>query len=355
MRTVVTNHEVCHLWAHQAQSEAHSGNNNLWFRDRTLYSYSTPIANIVDSVAGAPVALISETTYSPTTAGHIGRVRRALGGEVMPSFTVLFIGVYGGRAPRMSDFAALHPSNLAALAENFATELDRLRRRRIRPGDWERERAAEAGLTLIGYARTFGLTVAVDETAVSEQVAAAYAAWEERHARLSTPQAQAKRDAANANRQAKRAADYRNVTGNYGEHYFSQCRDEFTAEDQAARAATLAVIQKDRIAAWRAGMNISPPREPIMLRVRGNDIETSWGARFPIEDGRRAFALISRIVGNPPSGRGEAWRPGLHAAKLGPYQIDSIEADGTVRAGCHTVRWPEIERMARELGLIVAE
>ena len=35
--------------------------------------------------------------------------------------------------------------------------------------------------------------------------------------------------------------------------------------------------------------------------------------------------------------------------RLGDYQLDWIEANGTVHAGCHIVAWDEIERIASEI------
>ena len=78
------------------------------------------------------------------------------------------------------------------------------------------------------------------------------------------------------------------------------------------------------------------------------EIETSWGARFPVEDATRAFRFIQII-----RKRGKCYTPnGETAPKLGYYKIDRIAADGTVRASCHTVAWSEIEGIASQLGLI---
>jgi hypothetical protein len=38
-----------------------------------------------------------------------------------------------------------------------------------------------------------------------------------------------------------------------------------------------------------------------------------------------------------------------HTIHLGHYVIDRIEPDGTVHAGCHVVRWEEIERISSQL------
>jgi len=38
-----------------------------------------------------------------------------------------------------------------------------------------------------------------------------------------------------------------------------------------------------------------------------------------------------------------------HTIHLGHYAIDRIEPDGTVHAGCHVVKWEEIERITPQL------
>lgn len=143
--------------------------------------------------------------------------------------------------------------------------------------------------------------------------------------------------------------------------FYPQCSPElFSDDDRATRAALLerieqerkaerARIDAERLAAWLRGESVSmPPRgDSVLLRIRGDEIETSWGARFPIEHGRKAFPLIARI-----RERGEEWKSNGHSIHLGHYAIDRVTADGTVYAGCHVVRWEQIERVARELGLL---
>ena len=38
-----------------------------------------------------------------------------------------------------------------------------------------------------------------------------------------------------------------------------------------------------------------------------------------------------------------------HQSRLGHYQIESIDPDGTVHAGCHIVTWKAIERIREQL------
>ena len=50
--------------------------------------------------------------------------------------------------------------------------------------------------------------------------------------------------------------------------------------------------------------------------------------------------------------RGEPYQHNGHAEHAGQFRIDRIDVDGTLHAGCHTIKFDELERMARTLGLV---
>jgi hypothetical protein len=81
-----------------------------------------------------------------------------------------------------------------------------------------------------------------------------------------------------------------------------------------------------------------------LLRVKGDDVETSRGAIFPVEHARRGLALVKATMA-----RGEEWKSNGHTCKLGYYQIDRISADGTVYAGCHVVPFSSIAAIEDKL------
>ena len=86
-----------------------------------------------------------------------------------------------------------------------------------------------------------------------------------------------------------------------------------------------------------------------MLRVVGDEIETSRGAKFPVEHAKRAYRLLAAIVT-----KGEGWQANGHTIPLGHFTVDRVKPDGTIIAGCHTVAWSEVEACAKVLGLTVA-
>lgn len=68
--------EVFHLWAHQAKPEAKSG--NVRFDGVDLYSYGAIIATMINGVV-----VLSDRSYSVTTARHQSKARQALTYEQM--------------------------------------------------------------------------------------------------------------------------------------------------------------------------------------------------------------------------------------------------------------------------------
>jgi hypothetical protein len=118
------------------------------------------------------------------------------------------------------------------------------------------------------------------------------------------------------------------------------------AKETRERAVRMLEEKADAIAAWRRGefTNNSFYDIPTMLRVVGDNVETSRGAVFPVEHARKGLALVRAVIA-----RGEEWKTNGHTCHLGHYQIDRITAKGTVHAGCHVVEFAEIERIAEQL------
>jgi hypothetical protein len=86
---------------------------------------------------------------------------------------------------------------------------------------------------------------------------------------------------------------------------------------------------------------------PVMLRIAGDELQTSRGARFPVSHAKRALAFVRKVRES-----GQAYVRNGHTIHLGPYALDRIEPDGTVKAGCHVVSWEEIQRLAPTLDSI---
>lgn len=80
--------------------------------------------------------------------------------------------------------------------------------------------------------------------------------------------------------------------------------------------------------------------------IVGGTLETSHGADVPLAHAVKAFRFVKLV-----RERGETWRKNGRTIRVGHYQIDAIDAGGFT-AGCHRINWAEIERLARELGVL---
>jgi len=117
------------------------------------------------------------------------------------------------------------------------------------------------------------------------------------------------------------------------------------AEQTKRERAEALVRQQELIVKWRAGQYFGCFYDvPAMLRIACDEVQTSRGARFPISHAKRGLAFVRRV-----RECGQAYVRNGHTIHLGPYAIDRIEPDGTVKAGCHVVSWEEIERLAPAL------
>lgn len=306
IRHVVPSSEVPHLWAHCAQSDARTSRGNLFFDGNVIFSYGRhfPIARHVANKSGKTAVLFTTATYSVTTAGHCSSVRSAIS-----HLTVFHV------PDVWADTREKHHTNLRDYAERISKTLLRTARAR-KNKEWDHKRALELRTEATAYAKFFGLKYAdvLPKVPALDSIA------------LQT---------------LKKIEDKR----------------------IAAERARVLKENADAIARWRNGEHVSLPHGlPDLLRIRSFpeaqyagesgdsvyvnvlEIETSRGARFPISHAKRGLALVRAV-----RERGETWHTNGHTCKLGHYQIDSILPDGTVKAGCHTVKWSEINRIAAEI------
>jgi hypothetical protein len=134
------------------------------------------------------------------------------------------------------------------------------------------------------------------------------------------------------------------------------------AKLDAERNAELQARYRDEFAAWERGdvRVFCPPGykrdadgSARLRLVRAEDgtetVETSLGAEVPADHARRAFALLVKLRADPLP------RSPIAAIHVGHFTIDSVAADGSIRAGCHFITWKHVDSLARKLGLIPAE
>lgn len=290
--TMPNHNEVAHAWAHKL-SKARKGF-NMYHSDGVIYSYGShfPIAAHVENGRGHQAVLFTTKSYSISTSKHKEYTRRACSHlNVLEVENVRPCGV------------ADHASNYEGLITEARGLLTKAKRARTN-GPWLVERAQEALTTANDYSAFYDLGL----PAVSlETVDATAAAIVER---VKAQEA----EAAIARIKAKRA--------------------------QALR-------DRERLCAWIAGADVSPPHTfRPMCRVKGDTVETTWGARVPL-----AAALdLWRQLKICKAQRLTLTNPGQH---VGDFGVDQIAPHG-LRVGCHFIPYRFAKLAAERAGLVDA-
>lgn len=295
----MANHrQVAHAWAHQT-GKARKGF-NMFYEGRTIYSYGYhfPIATLVEDATGRTVVLRNSAGYSVSTAKHKSYVWAAC--THLPSFEVPHLGVRDMLLPaRHRDNFEHHVKAARELVEKAA--------RARKHGDWHLEQACRHLATANAYSDAFALgfthvTLDTLGVAVAELEARLAAAREEREA-------------------ARR-------------------------EEMAARYAR----EEERRTAWLSGdangWHGTALDGTALLRVKGDNLETSQGVTVPLAHAVKAFRFVKLC-----REAGREWHRNGRVVRVGHYQIDHITAAGDFTAGCHRIAWAEVERVARAIGV----
>jgi hypothetical protein len=292
---MATTHQmVAHLWANKSRNSAKGF--NLYFDGDTIFSYGShfPIARHVTMPNGTAAVLFTTQSYSVSTSKHISYTRRALRGDVP---------VYYVKNPLSSDWRA-HFEGYRAYFESMLVSASRAR---------------------------INKTMYLENAQRTVDRANAFAKATKLRSRLkwsddwqTTLEAARKRDDAARRKQA-----------------------EIEAERRAAEDART----QERLDAWLSGADVNPPyRDQVYMRVVGDTLQTNKGARVPLADAMRIFRFAAHCRQHGIRLERPQMAPG--ESNVGAFNVDHINVDGTIRAGCHLIPWSESERLARTLNLI---
>ena len=277
---------VAHLWAHKSQDSARNPCRNFYFYGDTIYSYGShfPIARHVTR-KGKSAVLFTTRSYSSTTAGHKCTVESAC-----RHLTVFHVADVTGSDCRKQ--FAQYRAEYMGLVGKYAKA---------------RQRKPDILADLRGlveeanrYADFFGL-----------------------RARLTLPD---------------------DLTGMIAECQAIDKREKARKQREEAKQAREAL---ERVQKWVDGeSDYCPSYGPIRLRVKGDELQTTRGARVPFAHAVKAFRVIKRL-----HDKGQAYQRNGHTIHLGQFALDSLDTEGNVTAGCHTVQWEEIARVAALAGV----
>jgi hypothetical protein len=138
-----------------------------------------------------------------------------------------------------------------------------------------------------------------------------------------------------ANRAAEARAEQRRVE--------AQARREERYAKQAAE-------DKEKREAWLRGEPVHYPYEyyssDTLLRVYGNNVETSRGAEVPVEHAKRLWPIIEKV-----RARGEPYVRNGHSEHVGNFVVDRIDVTGDMKVGCHFIKYDQVWKIANQLGL----
>lgn len=130
------------------------------------------------------------------------------------------------------------------------------------------------------------------------------------------------------------------------------------AKAQQAAQAIRDAEQAELRAVWIAGGDsqrrlgyFSAPDGSAYVRRSpdGESLETSQGAVVPWEHAVKAFRFVKLC-----RERGEAWHTNGRVVRVGHYQVDEIDAEGNMRAGCHRFTWSAMNALAIAQGVFDA-
>jgi len=285
-RTVHPADMVAHLWAHKSQDFARNPGHNFYFHGDTIYSYGShfPVARHVENKRGQAV-LFTTHSYSATTAGHKCMVEGAC-----RHLTVFHV-------------ADVHNSDCRKQFADYRARFTGL------VGKYAKSRQRKPDI----LAELRGLVEEANN----------YAEFFALRARLTLPD---------------------DLTGMIAECQAIEKRERERKQREERKREREA---QERVQKWVDGeSDYCPSYGPIRLRVKGDELQTTLGARVPFAHAVKAFRVLKRL-----HDKGQAYQRNGHTIHLGQFALDSLDTEGNVTAGCHTVQWAEITRVAALAGV----
>lgn len=288
MRTVFSNHdEVAHIWAQQSQKEGRAA--RIFFDGATIYSYGRhfPVARFVDK----NTVLFTTQGYSVSTGKHKSLISRAI-----PSNVEIF---YVHEVDKEDQ-----SGNVGHWIDNLFDQSEVLRKG-IKAKREERIAGIESGVNrLKAFMVRFKAKIPKESRLRWELIkSGGYASKEE----------------------------YKKFLDRQTEIY-ARLEEERIQAQHRADAEKL-----EKILEWKSGADIQPPHtEDIHLRVKGEEVETSWGARIPLKVAKKFWTMLKseKNVGD---------------FNFGHYQATSFNGN-VLQVGCHKIEVMEMQRLSNVLG-----
>lgn len=114
--------------------------------------------------------------------------------------------------------------------------------------------------------------------------------------------------------------------------------------EKASKAARIKE-QAEALINWRKGEDVRNFFEVTALRIKDDEIQTTKGARIPLEHAVKFWGLIKSW-----HEKGVSYVKDHHSIHLGNYSVNRFE-NGILTVGCHSIPYSEIESIAHQLSL----
>jgi hypothetical protein len=111
------------------------------------------------------------------------------------------------------------------------------------------------------------------------------------------------------------------------------------------RKAERIIEQAEALQNWRLGLDVRNHFEITALRIKDDVIETTRGAKIPLEHAVKFWSLI-----NSWHQKGITYVKNHHSIHLGNYCVNRFEND-VLTVGCHQIPYSEIQNIANQLHL----
>ena len=292
---VFNNGQLAHVWAQQSQDSGKNQNGSFFFTGSTIYSYGShfPIAKFVAD----NTVLFTTESYGITTAKHCNDTRRSISHCNIFTVPNVNITINSDHRYTVETTKSNHKENVEHYKKSIAENVLKAAKARINK-DFYNDQALRLCDELQAYNLYFKLRLK------------AY------------------------------------ILPNKDELVLKAAK--LAKAKKAAKAKAHAKIKRDnldKIAQWLAGENVSVPYSiDCMLRIKGEEVQTSQRASFPLKHAYIALLMIERCVNNK-----ESFVKNGKQIRLGHYSIDTIDINGNVKAGCHNIKYSAIKRIALDV------
>jgi hypothetical protein len=114
---------------------------------------------------------------------------------------------------------------------------------------------------------------------------------------------------------------------------------------EKVRKAARIKEQEEALINWRKGEDVRNHFELTALRIKDDEIQTTKGARIPVDHAVKFWGLIKSW-----HEKGVSYVKDHHSIHLGNYSVNRFEND-VLTVGCHSIPYSEIENIAHQLRL----